>query len=61
MKVQDTSETRELTDHELDSVAGGILAVAGAFALGLVTNAAYDWLKSPGDVKAWEAHLKSIL
>jgi hypothetical protein len=61
MKVQDTSETRELAVDELNSATGGMVAVAAAFALGIATNAAYDWLKSPGNVKAWEAHLKSIL
>ena len=59
MNAQTNNEIRELADHELDSVAGGNIAVA--VVVGLATNALYDWLKAPGDVKAWESHLKSIL
>ena len=59
MNVQTNNEILELADHELDSVVGGNIAVA--VVVGLATNALYDWLKAPGDVKAWESHLKSIL
>lgn len=62
MNAQATSDVRELTADELVSVAGGaVAAVAGAIAVGIATNALYDWLKAPGNVKAWESHLKSIL
>lgn len=62
MNAYETSGVRELTAHELDSVTGGsALAVAGGIALGIATNAIYDWLKAPGNVKAWESHLRSIL
>jgi lactobin A/cerein 7B family class IIb bacteriocin len=62
MSPQKNAEVRELSTEELTSVAGGtVLAVAGAVAIGLATNAAYDWLKSPGNVKAWETTLKGIL
>jgi hypothetical protein len=59
MNAQTNNEILELADHELDSVVGGNIAVA--VVVGLATNALYDWLKAPGDVKAWESHLKSIL
>jgi hypothetical protein len=55
MNVQ-TNEIRELTDHELDSVAGG-----SPIHVGHAIGEFIEWLTSPGDVKAWEAHLKSIL
>jgi hypothetical protein len=29
-------------------VSGGLAQLAGGIALGIVTNAIYDWLKSPG-------------
>jgi bacteriocin-like protein len=63
MNTQKNVEVCELSTEELNSVAGGatVLAVAGAIAVGLATNAAYDWLKSPGNVKAWESTLKGIL
>jgi hypothetical protein len=62
MDTQKKVEVCELSAEELNSVAGGnVLAVAGAVAIGLATNAAYDWLKSPGNVKAWETTLKGIL
>jgi hypothetical protein len=62
MYAQETSAVRELTTEEMDSVTGGsVLAVAGGVALGIATNALYDWLKAPGNVKAWESHLQSIL
>jgi len=58
MNVQ-TNDIRELTDDEVGAVTGG--NVAAAIVVGLATNALYDWLKAPGDVKAWESHLRSIL
>jgi hypothetical protein len=55
MKVQDTSETRELAVEELNSATGGVVS----FGHGL--GELVEWLVKPGNVKAWEAHLKSIL
>ena len=62
MNAHETSDVRELTAYELDFVTGGnAVAVAGGIAIGIATNAIYDWLKAPGNVKAWESHLRSIL
>ena len=42
------AEVRNLSENELDHISGAVLQVLGGVALGLATNAIYDWLKAPG-------------
>lgn len=42
------AEVRTLSDDERDHVSGAALQVLGGVALGIATNALYDWLKAPG-------------
>ena len=42
------AEVRTLSDDELGHVSGAALQILGGVALGIATNALYDWLKAPG-------------
>ncbi len=44
----EATEVRTLSADELDHVSGAALQVLGGVALGIATNALYDWLKAPG-------------
>ena len=46
--THEATEVRTLSDDELDHVSGAALQVLGGVALGIATNALYDWLKAPG-------------
>lgn len=46
--THEATEARTLSDDELDHVSGAALQVLGGVALGIATNALYDWLKAPG-------------
>jgi hypothetical protein len=47
-ETDDLMELRTLSADELDHASGAALQVLGGVALGLATNAIYDWLKAPG-------------
>jgi hypothetical protein len=41
------TELRALSGHEVEDVSGAALQILGGIALGIATNAIYDWLKAP--------------
>jgi len=46
--MSEGAELKLLSGDDLDQVSGGLPQVLGGIALGIATNAIYDWLKSPG-------------
>ena len=44
----EATEVHTVSADELDHVSGAALQVLGGVALGIATNALYDWLKAPG-------------
>jgi len=44
----EATDVRTLSADELDDVSGAALQLLGGVALGIATNALYDWLKAPG-------------
>jgi hypothetical protein len=47
-ETDDAVELRTLSADELDHASGAVLQVLAGVALGIATNAMYDWLKAPG-------------
>jgi hypothetical protein len=46
--ISEDAELKLLSADDLDHVSGGLAQVLGGIAIGIATNAIYDWLKSPG-------------